>query len=428
MRFFASVGAFFVALVPWGTRLMYGASAVFPDGEWGRLSWYASEVVLWLCIICFVVRVVSSSIHSGVPRAAPWGTMRLALISLLLFFIFLFVRSLFVSDFDVALQWTVRVLGASVLFLLMSFLNEREFRLWLVVFFASAGAVGVFGIGQFLFQTSPANTLLGVALHDPSVLGTSVVETVQGRWLRAYGSFAHPNIVGAYGVVVWLLVIACFPRVRSAAARYGLHALGLSMVALVLLSFSRAAWLVGVCAVVVIGVYAFRKQMRMVYKTLLFQIALVCVVVVLFSPLFSVRLYGQARLEQRSFDERTIGLQTAAVLFKRHLLVGVGPAHSVAFLYQENPGREPWSYQPVHNVFLLAGSELGIVGIILIVCFLLLWSIHLPMGDRRFFLGALLILGSFFIFDHFWYTLPQGMFLAVLFLGFFPRVSLLTHK
>ncbi len=60
----------------------------------------------------------------------------------------------------------------------------------------------ILGIYQFFTQQVVANKYFGMAAHSPEVLGDSVIETVGGRFLRAYGSFPHPISL----LVFWLFV------------------------------------------------------------------------------------------------------------------------------------------------------------------------------------------------------------------------------
>ena len=49
---------------------------------------------------------------------------------------------------------------------------------------------------QVATGTSPSSTLLGLASHEATALGASVVETQGERLLRAYGSLSHSNDFG----------------------------------------------------------------------------------------------------------------------------------------------------------------------------------------------------------------------------------------
>ena len=46
-----------------------------------------------------------------------------------------------------------------------------------------------------------------MAYHASNILGDSVIETSMGRFLRAYGPFDHPNILGGIMVLGIILVL-----------------------------------------------------------------------------------------------------------------------------------------------------------------------------------------------------------------------------
>jgi len=71
----------------------------------------------------------------------------------------------------------------------------------------------------------------------------------------------------------------------------------------------------------------------------------------------------------RSLQERDLYQNVSYETFLKHPLAGVGIGQFVMSEYQNHPSLESWQYQPVHNIYLLAFSELGIVGLI----FFLLW-------------------------------------------------------
>jgi O-antigen ligase len=110
----------------------------------------------------------------------------------------------------------------------------------------------------------------------------------------------------------------------------------------------------------------------------------------------------------------------------KHPLTGVGIGQFVASEYQIHPNLESWQYQPVHNVYFLLFSELGIVGLI----FFLLWIFSIlewGSGKNRNtgLLHSLLltrlsiyciILSFLFIafFDHYFWDITLGTLIFVL--------------
>ncbi|MFH2062897.1 MAG: hypothetical protein ABIJ46_01960, partial [bacterium] len=126
---------------------------------------------------------------------------------------------------------------------------------------AAAAALSVGGVMQFVLALSQfslqrvvANKWLGVAEHLPEISGSSVVETLGGRWLRAYGTLPHPNMLGAYLAIAALASL--FLLVSTNDRRWRLLA-GLGAAVNILgmgLTFSRSAligFLVGLVVLVV---------------------------------------------------------------------------------------------------------------------------------------------------------------------------------
>jgi hypothetical protein len=83
--------------------------------------------------------------------------------------------------------------GLAMLYLILTAPNARAVRISFVVSMCVQSAIT---ITQAAFQTIYPSTLFGVAAHYSDLPGTSVVEAGGMRWLRAYGTFPHPNILG----------------------------------------------------------------------------------------------------------------------------------------------------------------------------------------------------------------------------------------
>jgi hypothetical protein len=63
---------------------------------------------------------------------------------------------------------------------------------------ASTLLQAVVGVGQAWLGHSIGLSWLGEADLDPSVRGTSIVESGGQRFLRAYGLTVHPNVLGGF--------------------------------------------------------------------------------------------------------------------------------------------------------------------------------------------------------------------------------------
>ncbi len=223
--------------------------------------------------------------------------------------------------------------------------------------------------------------------------GAVVVQLSNGaRWLRGYGTFPHPNILGGFLCLTVPLVAGgyrCLPW-RSLRAWVMLAALALGLLAL-LLSFSRAAWL-GMLAGALWASWLFwlrrraarrasapdtpairqhngwhsktgRAWMRPALLGLL-GVGVMVSLVATFGPVLQSRLLlDKAALEQRSVDERLALLQASALFLSKYPWLGVG-AGNMPFVELSYPPTSAIQ-QPVHNVPLLVGVETGIFGLLL---------------------------------------------------------------
>jgi O-antigen ligase len=87
---------------------------------------------------------------------------------------------------------------------------------------------------------------------------------------------------------------------------------------------------------------------------------------------------------------------------------------------------KPWEIQPIHNYFLLAAAELGIVGAIILIylfisylknLFLLVWNKNTFSIYRLSLLCILIGYLILMFFDHYFYTIEQTQILLWMVLG-----------
>lgn len=114
---------------------------------------------------------------------------------------------------------------------------------------------------------------------------------------------------------------------------------------------------------------------------------------------------------QRFIIHRLELIKAALTIVKENLLTGVGLNNFIPNLPKvSNTFLNAWELQPVHNIFLLIFSEIGIVGF---VVFCLLSFVGLTTNSYG--LIAILITG---LSDHYWLTLQQNMLLFTYILAF----------
>ncbi len=290
------------------------------------------------------------------------------------------------------------------------------------------------GSWQFLTQHVGANKWLGMAVHDPWQSGASVVETLLRRWLRGYGTLPHPNILGEYlvvGLLLWvLLMILWEPRMRQRAfsattrTRFLLWTVATTIVTwvpwVVLVSglfftFSRAAWLVFFLSIGFLLLssrvlpLSFRAKPRdlasqeakllaprEVERSLasapaqFIKLFLIAVIIFLtlgltFRDPTTTRLTAHGRLETKSTTERLGGYTRAWESIKQRPILGTGIGQSSLLVPELVEGipldkklpasvavRSLEAAAPIHNTPLLVFVELGFIGGLLYLAFLLL--------------------------------------------------------
>ena len=105
---------------------------------------------------------------------------------------------------------------------------------------------------------------------------------------------------------------------------------------------------------------------------------------------------------------------------REYPLTGVG----IGSFILELAGRagEGYVVEPAHNILLLAGAELGIPGLLLVMAFFIsfLFRLFKTQSPRAILVGATLMgLGVISLFDHYLWTLAPGRLMLGLVAGLF---------
>ena len=292
---------------------------------------------------------------------------------------------------------------------------------WLI---ASGLVQGLFAIYQFFTQSTFAFKWLGLSFIEAQNPGASVVQFADERWLRAYGSLPHPNILGGFLVIILLLIVISLWQIRKRIiveenfSRSLLYLnlfywLSASVIFFALiLTFSRGAWLGLAIGFIYLAVYAFVKKLKQ-EKIVCLKLAIVFTalwgVFLMAFPyqLLTTRLNTVERLEKYSITQRLSLLAQAKGIYKNHPVLGVGLGNYMKELQIIEPDKFGLFYEPVHSWYWLALTELGVLGFLLFAFLLInLWR-KTDVISR----ALIISMGVMGLFDHYLWTLSFGLML-----------------
>lgn len=405
-------------LLPWQTVLLYRIISL-PEGVtvYGNLGVYVVEILL---AIAFFMR--------GRPMIHPKFIKIVR--ALFVFFAACFLSLTYSHTFSMSLGWLSHLVAGGMLFLLL--LDERtDVSQTVRIFLAGLVLPCILGWIQYVTGFSPALTILGLAQKHVETAGVAVVASETFRSLRAYGPFPHPNIFGGYLAIAIILLgwavrtqppLLSKERVgmRSRVAKCVVVSAIVLFTSTLILTFSRGAWLALTIGLVVFLGHAF------LFKRLTPQRAIPLLSIGMITILLSIsmlqshvlaRFNPTLHVEAISIEERASQYQTFPSVFKIDPLFGVGPGSYVFALESLSKGQPSWSYQPVHNAFLLLLAELGIVGFLAFGYFVFEMGRFISQKRKTsggiFAITFLLELLIFAVFDHYVFSMWSGVALVM---------------
>ena len=383
------------------------------------------EVWFFSLLIFFFASIISVGL-AALPWLALINLLRLTLLILMAFGVGAGIRS----------GW----INVRAVFLILIFLGVFE---------------AVLGFSQFALQKNIGLSFMGepylprlVTSIAPAGVpaGIAKIDLYGGKLIRAYGTFPHPNILAAFLLLsltslfyFWVrntfkwrgFFYAGVGRKMSKefwiyAARELLLGIGIFMVSLGLLfTFSRAAWLVAMGLFIAFSIFTFlkRESRRQAVKLFFLCLAVGYILSVNFGVLMASRAH--ISLKEPAVTYRFRYNEVAFEIIKNHPL-GIGIGNQVIYsvknqLYQKFDMRALWAWQPVHNIYLLMASEIGVLGLlaflsfVFILVFQVLRNFSLEAITALSLLGVLLLLG---LTDHFLWTLQPGRIMLWLVIGF----------
>lgn len=416
----------FVFLLPWQTKLI-----LRPAGNnFNEISFYFSHLFLIISLILFLIYQLLKKEYQEKGLFIWYCLSGLLLVIFLSFF--------FAPDKVLAFyKYIIILLGVFLFYFLQQVFRQpiygeaiMEKTRVIFIFLSSIFLHVCLGVYQFLNQKSFAFKYLGLASHHPEDLGVSVVETLSGRWLRAYGGFDHPNIFG--GVLAISIILASYLLAKKKLIRTNKEIFEsiflfvfyfFSLLAL-LFTFSRSAWLAlalgFICLFIVFLIRKEKWALGRLAMLFFFSLFLTSIIYFSYQDLFSTRIINGGRLESMSANERSMQFNEFKEIIAEKWFFGTGIGNYTNVLtnndyLENNLKKADWEYQPVHNSFLLLWSESGFMALIFLLAFFIsVWKRGYRDGFAWFLLSPLIIL---MLFDHWFFSLPFGIIFLFFILG-----------
>lgn len=342
-------------------------------------------------VVGFFLLILLSALLSTRPLLGLYGVIRLVV-----YFLFGYGVYKLLTKENIRRQARVVFALALVLQSLLALLQ-----------YANQGSLGglLYWIGERTFSSGTP----GIA--NASINGQLI--------MRPYGTLPHPNVLAAYlltGIVFLFPELLKRNKVRKL---FFIATMSMSAIAL-LFTMSRSVLLVAGCFVFGVLLKPLVQKRNTVGLALT---ALLSVVVLFLIGLFTP-LAGRltTSIVDESLTQRIQLLDYSVSMFADNPLVGVGPLHFLVMLplYQSITSGG-FLLQPVHNIFFLLLSEIGIGGFVGVCVFLFGISkrIQQNIGVLRF--QQMLLFTLFLLLgmtDHYFLTVHQGLLLTALILGY----------
>lgn len=411
--------------------------------EYGVIGIYAIDLLLLVLIALFLTEAFFFKKYQ-----IPNTKYQISTWMLVMFLLWSGLSIFWAGDSVLAFSFFVKLLLAVGLFWMMRSWEGLEWKKIVFVLLVAGVLQSGIGVAQFLYQYSPASSILGMSAHEAFQAGSSVLKIDSGRFLRAYGTFPHPNILGGFLGVIFVLCISyyvfCIQYERSwkCVTEIVVTLSGMLIIFLgLLLTFSRTAWLGALLGLVAIGFYAFKQKDYWIRRKFLKIFLALGMAGLVFGFILHEQIFPRfdtATIEHEgSVSERIASLEDARMLINDHPIVGVGAWNFTAAIIEkgemgimgerggekvkgEMDSRPVWSIQPAHNVFILIWSELGLIGIVLFVLFLFF---ILKSSITNHNSAILIAIIPSLLLDHWLWSSHFGLLFLFLLLGFATRRS-----
>jgi hypothetical protein len=285
------------------------------------------------------------------------------------------------------------------------------------IFLASGLFQSLIAFGQYTSQKNLGLRFLTESPLSPEIVGVAKIVVNNFKMIRPYGTFPHPNLLAAF---LFLSIFFLYFLWLNKKHSFIKNCLWLTIFGFLIftlwLTFSRIIIFTFLLTSLIYFAFVFWQSIILIFLSF---IVLCLLFTALAWPEISPRF--SISLTEQSIGLRTFYNQTAFSIIKENPWLGIGLGNFVWEIRQMLDLLSAWLHQPVHNIYLLIGSETGLIGLFLFLVFIfrLLFSLMFNPRDSRQGWILIIVFSFLFIglFDHFFWTLQQGQLMFWLILG-----------
>lgn len=291
----------------------------------------------------------------------------------------------------------VKTINFSIVFNTI-FYSLMFFSLIGIVQFAIGGTMG--GIMYYLGERS----------FNQSTPGIALVSLNGVEYMRTYSTFSHPNSLAGFLGAGVLFILLSNKLKKNLFNIFGL----LIILVCFVLSFSLSGYL-GIFFVFSFYLFSFSKRFFFKLVNILF---FTFILSSLFLPSISPWVLNNFSTIGQNIVQRLDLAYISGKVISGNYLIGQGlgsfianiPTYKGVFTYS-------WLLQPVHNIFLLIFSEIGIFGLLAFYFLVNKTLKTLAKYEKLYLFLPLMFLLFTGLFDHYTLTLQQNMLLFSIFIG-----------
>lgn len=332
--------------------------------------------LLDIFLILFVVLNISKVIR--------YLKKKLHTLGILIFFIV--INIIFSVSPPVSIFWWSRLLLYFLVFLVIRLRKTQWMEIRSPLLCGTIFVV-ILEISQLIFQSSLGGSLyfFGERTFSSSTPGIGRFNLFGQEILRPISTFSHSNSLAGYLLIVFYL----FYKKPSPSWYKIIPFIG------ILLTFSKTA-------IVALAFIIFNLKS---------EIVIVLSLLLTLTQPFIQNIVS----EWQSISDRLFYIQYFKKIFFNNSIFGVGLGNFIPSLGSLLPGSfiTPSKLQPIHNIFFLYLSELGIIGSLLLIFTLIKYKILKFLSNPLIF-GLIAIVLFTGALDHYTWTLPQNKLILIL--------------